>query len=316
MFLFLIPLINLFTFAQTTPNAFRLSVDAYLNGPAIVVPPGNTVDGESKDHSASKYNNVVRLIMKPQNVCVIQQAAQLYELDPIIIVGSIVGEHTYNVNAWDIGQENYASMASRWVTRFENNGVDLAEMLQKPNYKKCEQETTNNFDLWNCYNAVWRNDPNGDGKDQLKWYFFNPMGSGYTYGFGQLGPERALMVTDLVHQISGFDELTITDPPGLYAAILNPQISIHYVAATNRVSIDVYRQLANFDISQNPGIVATLYNLGREVRRANALYERTVKNLTEIGVSTFPAVNAYGWLVNSKSDELRALYAQAILSCP
>jgi hypothetical protein len=53
------------------------------------------------------------------------------------------------------------------------------------------------------------------------------MGSGYSYGFGQLG----------------FDELTLADPPALYNAILNPQISIHYVAATNRIAIEVYKKM-------------------------------------------------------------------------
>lgn len=314
MFILIFTLI--FNASAATSDGFRLSVDAYLNGGPIVVPPGNTSNGESKSYSSSKYNSIVRLISKAKNICIIKQAAELYAIDPVIIMGSIVGEHTYNVSAWDIGQDNYAYMRSRWVSRFENNGVDLAEMLQEPNYKKCEAETSNNFDLWNCYNAVWKNDPNGDGKDQLKWYFFNPMGSGYTYGFGQLGPERALMVTDYVHQVSGFDELTLADPPALYDAILNPQISIHYVAATNRIAIEVYKQIANFDISQNPGIVATLYNLGREVRRANSLYERTVKNLTESGESTFPAVNPYGWLINEKEAELRSVYEEAILNCP
>ncbi len=315
MFILIFAFVSNF-FAQATPLAFNLSVNDYLAGVPILVPPGNNSNRESKDYKSSKYRNIINLISKPQNICIIKQAAELYAVDPVIIMGSIVGEHTYNVNAWDIGQENYAYMRSRWVTRFANNGVDLAEMLEEPRYKQCETTTQNNFELWNCYNAVWQNDPIGDGKDQLKWYFFNPMGSGYTYGFGQLGPERALMVTDYVHQVSGFDELTLADPPGLYDAILNPQISIHYVAATNRIAIDVYKQIANFDISQNPGIVATLYNLGREMKRANALFERTVKSLTENGTSTYPSVNPYGWLINEKQDELRSVFEESILNCP
>ena len=111
MLLFIISL-ALNSYAATS-NGFQLTVDAYLSGGPIIVPAGNTSDGESKSYKASKYNNILNLISKKRNICVVKQAAELYSIDPVMIMGSIVGEHTYNVSAWDIGQENYAYMTSQ-----------------------------------------------------------------------------------------------------------------------------------------------------------------------------------------------------------
>ena len=41
--------------------------------------------------------------------------------------------------------------------------------------------------------------------------------------------------------------------------------------ATLKKSIDAYAEIAGFDISQNPGITATLYNVGNPEARAHAL---------------------------------------------
>lgn len=298
-------------------NAFEMSVQDYQNPQTPVVVPKGNRNSAQEPYTASKFQGVLKLISKKENVCVIKEAAELYQLDPVMIMGSVIGEHTYNVGAWDIAQENYLYMVKRWISRFEDNGIDLGKMIKEDKYAQCEQTTDNNYDLWSCYDAVWkkdsRNPRKGAGNSSIKWTFFNPTGAGYTYGFGQLGPERALMVTDLVNKVSGFDLLTVDQPPAIYDAILNPQISIHYVAATNRTAIDLYKKYANFDISQNPGIVATLYNLGKEYEKAENLYKRTMKNLTEKGESTYPTVNYYGWLINDKEDVIRSTYEQAII---
>jgi hypothetical protein len=296
-------------------NSFEMTLDDYLKSDAIVVPRGNS-SNQNEDYDTSKYKNVIRIITKKQNICVIHTAAEIYNVDPVMIIGSIVGEHTFNVDIWDIAQENYMYMWHKWISRFDSNGIDLAELIKEDKYNLCPKTTDNNYDLWGCYNLVWktdrRNTRKGSKNWEIKWTFFNPLGSGYTYGFGQLGPERALMVADFVSKVSGFDELTIADPPAIYEAILNPQVSIHYVAATNRVAIDLYKKYANFDISQNPGVVATLYNLGREYERAEKLYNKTLKDLSKNGKATYPDVNYYGWFINSKEMELRKAYEIAV----
>jgi hypothetical protein len=50
------------------------------------------------------------------------------------------------------------------------------------------------------------------------------------------------------------------------------------------------------DISRNPGITATLYNIGRSAQRAAAH-----------GRGSLPEENYFGWLVNDKLAELKSL---------
>ena len=79
---------------------------------------------------------------------------------------------------------------------------------------------------------------------------------------------------------------------------MEPDTTLIYMAAVLRVSIDAYRDLGGFDISENPGLTATLYNLG-DVRN------RALKAKARGGL---PTENYYGWLVNEKQAELEAIF--------
>jgi hypothetical protein len=88
---------------------------------------------------------------------------------------------------------------------------------------------------------------------------------------------------------------------------MDPDMSLDYMAAIIAHDIQAYRQIAGFDISQNPGITATLYNLGDAVDRARALAAENRKRRTKgLGV-VYPHENYYGWLVNARLAELRKL---------
>ena len=69
----------------------------------------------------------------------------------------------------------------------------------------------------------------------------------------------------------------------------------------------MYKQIAGFDISQNPGITATLYNLGDAATRARELKAENDKRAAKGKPPVYPQENFYGWLVNDKEAELRAL---------
>ena len=88
---------------------------------------------------------------------------------------------------------------------------------------------------------------------------------------------------------------------------MSPDTSLDYVAANIRVEIDMYKRIAGFDISQNPGITATLYNLGDAATRARELKAENDKRAAQGKPPLYPSENFYGWLVNDKEDELRAL---------
>lgn len=70
-------------------------------------------------------------------------------------------------------------------------------------------------------------------------------------------------------------------------------------SAASREAIDAYAS-EGFDSSGNPCIMATLYNVGQpHCRAAKLAANRFGRKL--------PVENYYGWFVNSKLDELRAL---------
>ena len=85
-------------------------------------------------------------------------------------------------------------------------------------------------------------------------------------------------------------------------------ISQKDMAAALKKSIDAYRDIAGFDISQNPGITATLYNIGNPDARAYALKRENDERAAHGEAARFPEENYYGWLVNEKLPELQALF--------
>ena len=90
--------------------------------------------------------------------------------------------------------------------------------------------------------------------------------------------------------------------------IMDPDKSLPYVAATLKKSIESYRSIAGYDISQNPGLTATLYNLGNPEARAYALKAENDNRRAAGEPPKLPEENYYGWLVNEKLAELQALF--------
>ncbi|NWP65734.1 DUF1402 family protein, partial [Escherichia coli] len=84
----------------------------------------------------------------------------------------------------------------------------------------------------------------------------------------QLSPLTALQMTDMVNRYSGLPKLDADRATDVYKTIMDPDFTLPYMAATIRESIDVYRRVADFDISKNPGITATLYTTGGADARA------------------------------------------------
>ncbi|HTN96575.1 MAG TPA: DUF1402 family protein, partial [Nordella sp.] len=131
---------------------------------------------------------------------------------------------------------------------------------------------------------------------------FQPFFAGQTFGLGQINPLTALTLTDMVARISGYERLDERKAAAVYEAIMDPDQSLAYMAASILQSIEAYRSIAGMDISGNPGITATLYNVGHPDQRAAAL---AAKN--KGGAVQWPEENYYGWLVNDKLAELKAL---------
>lgn len=303
------------------------------SGPAFAVtavPPGNRnaeqppIPGASSKRTAegkttfeAKYQKVFTLLKTDKKLRqkIIAVSAQ-YGLSPLHMAGAIVGEHTYNVDAYDRLQTYYVKAASYLASDFgfSYEGETVDEFIGRPQFSACASQS-GSYDQWTCREAVWNSTFRGrsvDGKafpnNRFSAVFFQPFYAGQTFGIGQLNPLTALQMSDLVSKVSGLPQLDAAEPNKVYETIMDPDLTLPYVAATLKKSIDSYRSIAGFDISQNPGITATLYNLGNPEERAAALKRDNAERASKGEEPRYPEENYYGWLVNEKLPELQALF--------
>jgi hypothetical protein len=299
-------------------------------GAAMMVPAGNRhaeqpeIPGASSRRTQStnttfqaKYRKVYALFQNDADLrAKIKTAASAYGIDPIHIVGAVVGEHTYNVDAYDRLQTYYVKAVSYLSSKltFAYGGEDVTTFVQRPEFAKCAS-ISGSYDLWECREKVWNQAFRGKtvgGKkfpnDRFGATFFQPYYAGQTFGLGQLNPLTALQMSDLVQKVSGLPKLEASNPNQVYKTIMDPDLTLAYVAATLKKSIDAYRNIAGFDISGNPGITSTLYNIGNPEQRAYALKAENERRHAAGEAEKLPEENYYGWLVNDKLPELKALF--------
>ena len=290
-----------------------------------LVPEGNrnaeqpAVPGASKRRTKAgkttfdrKYEKVVRLLAKDQElISKIKSVAGQYGIAPIHMVGAIVGEHTYNVDAYDRLQSYYVKAAaySGDQFRFAYEDQSIEELIAMPQFAECDGKQ-GSYEIWTCRERVWDTSFRGRQvggmaypNNRFSAVFFQPFFAGQTFGLGQINPLTALELSDLVSRVSGYPKLDENDAAAVYEAIMDPDRSLAFMAASIRMSIDEYRRIAGMDISRNPGITATLYNTGNPRQRAYQLKARNAAG----GETVYPEENYYGWLVNDKIAELEAL---------
>ncbi|MEP3277761.1 MAG: DUF1402 family protein [Stappiaceae bacterium] len=297
----------------------HISVSPAIAASAAKVPEGNRFKRQPKIPYASarrtaaeksnydaKFQKIVSLMKRDRRlVGRIKSVARKYGIDPIHVIGAIVGEHTYNYNSLDSLQSYYmkALAYSGVDISFEFDGEHVNDFVARPQFAGCAKHTTSNK-LWNCRERVWNRKFRGkrvDGKRYPKKrfdaVFFHPLYAGQSFGLGQLNPLTVLKMSDLVNKRSGFKKLDAGNAVAVYKAAMDPRVSLHYTAAVLLDAIAAYKSVARYDISGNPGLTATLYNLGDPWSRAYAARRR----------GGFPRENYYGWLINSRIEELRAL---------
>jgi hypothetical protein len=307
-----------------------LAASTLSAGAATLVPPGNrnveqpAIPGASSRRTQAtnttfqaKYRKVYALFQNDAKLREkIRQTASAYGIDPMHIVGAIVGEHTYNVDAYDRLQTYYVKAISYLSSKltFAYRGEDITTFVQRPEFSGCAGQS-GSYDLWECREQVWNHAFRGKTvggesfpNDRFGATFFQPYYAGQTFGLGQLNPLTALQMSDLVHRISGLPRLDARDPNAVYNTIMDPDLTLPYIAATLKKSIDAYKSIAGFDISGNPGITATLYNVGNPEQRAYALKAENDRRQAAGEPPKLPEENYYGWLVNDKLPELRALF--------
>lgn len=299
-------------------------------GAATLVPPGNRHAEQPRIPVASanrtramkatyetKYRKILALLKNDDALrAKIAGVSKQYGIDPIHMVGALVGEHTYNVDAYDRLQTYYVKAVSYFESSFgfSHGGESVGDFVGRPEFSRCA-DVSGSYRLWSCREAVWDSGFRGktvDGipfpDDRFSAVFFQPFYAGQTFGIGQLSPLTALQMSDMVAKVSGLPKLDHNNPQQVYRTIMDPDLTLAYVAATLKTSIDAYRDIAGFDISGNPGITATLYNVGNPEQRAQALKQENQKRRQAGQQPRLPEENYYGWLVNDRLDELKELF--------
>ena len=287
--------------------------NASAEQPAI---PGASVK-RTKDLRGSfekKYAKALGLLKNdPDLAGKIKKIASDYGIDPIHMAGAIIGEHTFNVDAYDRLQSYYLKAAAYLASdfAFEFEGEKVSEFVARPQFEACNTQVGSSAE-WICRERIWDRVFRGKTVEDVAYpnkrfgqVFFQPYYAGQTFGIGQLNPLTALQMSDLVAKTSGFDKLDAKNARAVYETIMDPDKTLPYIAAVIKTSIDAYKDVAGFDISGNPGLTATLYNLGDPEGRANAL---RVRNGGTKGGTEIPQENYYGWFVNEKIDDLKALF--------
>ncbi|AUW45115.1 DUF1402 family protein [Rhizobium leguminosarum] len=291
---------------QTVPAGNRHAEQPDIPGASIRRTKG------TKSSFDLKYEKVHELLATDRELMSkIRKVSSAYGINPIHVVGAIVGEHTYNVDAYDRLQAYYVKAASYAGEsfRFAYDGESVDEFVARPQFSECKGKS-DSYTLWSCREDVWESDFRGKTvggtsfpNNRFSAVFFQPFYAGQTFGLGQVNPLTALMLSDLVTRVSGYPKLNEKNAGAVYKAIMDPDISLAFVAASIRRSIDDYKEIAGMDISGNPGLTATLYNVGNSRQRAAAL---AAKN-RGAGATVWPEENYYGWLINDKLDELKGL---------
>ena len=147
----------------------------------------------------------------------IKRVASKYGIDPIHIVGAIVGEHTYNYDTLDSAQSYYVKALSYAGIRFdfELNGEHVDTFIERPQFDRCRKEHIQKSSdrRWSCYENVWNSKFRGRKVDGVRYpkknfneAFFQPLFSGQSFGLGQLSPLTVLKMTDRVARQSSYPQ--------------------------------------------------------------------------------------------------------------
>ena len=297
---------------------------------ATPVPPGNrnaeqpAIPGGSASRTRAarttyeaKYEKIIALLRDDAALREkMRGAAADFGIDPIHLAAAMIGEHTYNVDAYDRLQTYYVKAVSYLGSSFgfAHKGETIVAFVERPEFETCAR-FSDSYSLWACREGIWESAFRGktvDGvafpQDRFGAVFFQPFYAGQTFGLGQLNPLTALKVSDLVTETTGLPKISADDPQGVYKAIMDPDATLAYMAATIKVSIDAYSDIAGFDISGNPGITATLYNVGNPRERARALKAENDRARSRGQEIRLPQENYYGWLVNDRIEDIEALF--------
>jgi len=223
--------------------------------------------------------------------------AKAFNIHPMHILGPIIGENSFNGAIDNTIQNSFAKMFTESDFKVMSSRIKI--ITEDPSTNGCLDLKISNYWKWRCLLNKTSYLANGSNRDFISWFYqISNKGQG-TFGLGQAQPFLLWSVSDLVAEKTkslGYNYQTyeLTDMKKPFQIIFNNKEMLAYIAAMAHVSITVYKQVAGVDISQNPGLSTTLYNVGDEYQRA---YLNTVRG-------SDPQVNFMGWYVNRFEDAI------------
>ncbi|CAN5538389.1 DUF1402 family protein [soil metagenome] len=225
------------------------------------------------------------------------RVSKRFKIDPVHILGPIVGENTFNGFIDRTIQNHYHQMFAK--SDIETMSQKMSQLTQAASGYGCFEAQISNYWKWRCLLFYSTIDNSNGG--MMNDGFYSIKGSG-TFGIAQMQPFLLWSLNDIVVQTMGYRKFEVTDLESPMQIIFKNKEMLAYLAANAAVSIEVYKMVAGVDISNNPGITTTLYNVGDEYRRAYSFNQLRARGS---GVEA-PKVNYLGWYVNQFEGEIRS----------
>ncbi len=131
----------------------------YRNQPSIPFASARRTKAAKSSYDA-KFEKVLAVLQRDRRlVSSIKRVAKVYGIDPIHMIGAIVGEHTYNYDTLDSAQSYYIkALAYAGIDiSFEYNDENVVDFVQRPQFDRCRKgkTATDSDRLWSCYERVW-----------------------------------------------------------------------------------------------------------------------------------------------------------------
>lgn len=240
----------------------------------------------------SKIPQILEALDKEGLLEEVVKLAEVFQIHPLHILGPIIGENSFNGAIDKTIQDSFAKMFTENDFRVMSSRMKM--IVDDPQTVGCLSLQTLNYWKWRCLLHRSSYLANGSNRDFIWWFYqISNKGKG-TFGLGQVQPFLLWSVSDIVAEKTaklGYNYKTypLTNMKEPFQIVFRNKEMLAYIAAMAYVSIHVYKSVAHVDISNNPGLTTTLYNVGDEYIRA---YYFTKKN------EASPQVNYMGWYIN------------------
>ena len=131
----------------------------YRNQPRIPFSSARRTKAAKSSYDA-KFEKVLAVLKRDRRlISSIKRVARVYGIDPIHMIGAIIGEHTYNYDTLDSAQSYYIkALAYAGIDiSFEYNDENVEDFVQRPQFDRCRKgkSASNSDRLWSCYERVW-----------------------------------------------------------------------------------------------------------------------------------------------------------------